>query len=58
LGIKADNCLQGLNCELYQFQTNSISIVDIRKGNVIQIDQGKRISEPSFVFFDETQYAN
>lgn len=54
LGIKADNCLQGSSCQLYQFQTNSISLVDIKRGNVVQVDQGKRISEPSFVFFDKS----
>jgi hypothetical protein len=54
LGIKADNCLQGSSCQLYQFQTNSISLVDIKRGNVVQVDQGKRISEPSFVFFEKT----
>ena len=53
LGIKADNCLQGTTCQLYQFQTNSISLVDIQRGNVVQVDQGKRISEPSFVFFED-----
>lgn len=53
LGIKADNCLQGTSCQLYEFRTNSISLVDITKGNVVQIDQGKRISEPSFVFFED-----
>lgn len=52
IGIKADNCL-GSSCQLYEFKTNSISLVDITRGNVVQIDQGRKISEPSYVFFDE-----
>ena len=52
IGIKADNCL-GSSCQLYEFKTNSISLVDISRGNVVQIDQGRRISEPSYVFFED-----
>ncbi len=52
VGIKADNCASS-NCQLYQFQTNSISIFDLSRGNVIQIDHGKKIIEPTFTDFSE-----
>ena len=52
LGIKADNCLGGTSCQLYEFQTNSISLIDVEKGNVKQIDQGRKISEATYKSFN------
>ena len=46
-GIKADSCL-GENCLLYQFQTASLSIVDISNGEVTPVDQAKSISNITF----------
>lgn len=46
-GIKADSCL-GESCLLYQFQTASLSIVDISNGEVIPVDQAKSISNITF----------
>ncbi len=46
-GIRADNCL-GTNCQLYQYQTNNLSIVEVSIGKVIEVDQGRSISSISY----------
>lgn len=46
-GIRADNCL-GANCQLYQYQTNNLAIVELSIGKVIEVDQGRSISSISY----------
>lgn len=46
-GIRADNCL-GANCQLYQYQTNNLAIVEVSIGKVIEVDQGRSISSISY----------
>lgn len=47
VGIKAENCL-GTNCQLYQFQTNSLAIVDVALATVSQVDQGTSINQVQY----------
>lgn len=46
-GVRADNCL-GANCQLYQYQTNNLAIVEVSIGKVIEVDQGRNISSISY----------
>lgn len=41
-GLKAEQCL-GQECLLYEFQTNSLVVVDMETGSVNIVDQGKSI---------------
>ena len=44
VGVKPDGCI-GSNCQLYQYQTFSIAVIDMDNGEAKIIDSGKTISE-------------